>query len=218
PSFNDPTAFIYNNDRAGLSDPYTWGRSEFDRRQNFVAFYAYDLPAFHGRGVARLFLNRWQIGGITQLRSGMPLDIQGFIGNGRPDIVGPFHRFDPRRVRIFVINGTPITGNFLFDPTVFSDVDPNSHLGLGNLGRNVFDGPGLNLTSVSIVKRNQIHETQQLEVRADITNVFNHANFDSSSVGLNSGGTNSSPNGSVLGQVQYALPGRSIQLSVKYKF
>src|SRR5262249_9034732 len=43
-------AFPPDQDIAGISDPYSWARSQFDRRQNFVVFYAYDLPAFEGRG------------------------------------------------------------------------------------------------------------------------------------------------------------------------
>src|SRR5262249_5380675 len=119
----------------------TRGRAtEFDRRQNFVAFYAYDPPAFKGRGLKRLLLNRWQVGALTQLRSGSPIDITGSGDNFRPDFVGPFERFGPRHDRTFVFNGTPVVGNFLFNPNAFkTPARP-----LGTLGRNVFDGPGFN--------------------------------------------------------------------------
>jgi hypothetical protein len=211
PTFDNTATFSFANDLAGFSEPYAWGRSEFDRKHAFVAFYAYDLPTYRGRGLAGLFLNRWQIGGITQLRSGRPLDIQGTSLNGRPNIVGPFRRLDPRQLSTFTIDGTPVKGNFLFDPTVFSDVDPNSRVGSGNLGRNVFSGPGLNLTSFSIAKRSRIYDSQEIEIRADVTNVFNHTNFDPNSVSTKKGVFQ-------FGQVQSALPGRDIQLSIRYKF
>src|SRR5262249_40477568 len=145
------------------------------------------------------------------LRSGMPLDIQGLSLNGRPDIVGPFRRLDPRRVSTFVVDGTPVRGNFLFDPTAFGSVGPNSRERTGNLGRNVFSGPGLNLTSLSIVKRSRIRDRQEIEVRADATNVFNHTNFDHNHVGTNKVFWD-------FGQVHAVLPGRNIQLSVRYRF
>jgi len=212
PLFEKGLGTSFSNDLAGFSDPYAWGRSEFDRRHTFAAFYAYDLPEYKGARVIRLFLNRWQIGGITQLRAGMPLDLQGPSLNGRPDVVARFRRLDPRRISTFVIDdGAPVRGNFLFDPTAFSNVDPNSPSGLGNLGRNVFSGPGLNLTSLSIVKRSRVADSQEIDVRADITNVFNHTNFRPDQVVTNKANL-------LFGQVYGALPARNIQLSVRYKF
>src|SRR5262249_15258940 len=114
PTF-DNTSF--SSDLAGFSDPYAWGRSEFDRRQTFVAFYAYDLPTHSGGRMARIVLNGWQIGGITQLRSGRPLDMQGISLNGRPNIIGPFRKLDPRDS--FLFQGHPVRGNYLFDPASF---------------------------------------------------------------------------------------------------
>src|SRR5262249_17828726 len=51
PTFDNTPTNPFSNDLAGFSDPYAWGRSEFDRRQTLAAFYAYDLPAYRGRGV-----------------------------------------------------------------------------------------------------------------------------------------------------------------------
>jgi len=211
PTF-DNTSFStsFSSDLAGFSDPYAWGRSEFDRQQAFVAFYAYDLPTHSGGRMARMLLNGWQIGGITQLRSGRPLDIQGISLNGRPNIVGPFRKLDPRRNTVAFYKGFPVWGYHLFDPASFDNPDPNSPQPIGNLGRNVFSGPGLNLTSLSIVKRSQLSDRQELELRADVSNAFNQTNFDPNSVNTSTG--------YFLGQVQGALPGRAIQLSIRYKF
>src|SRR5262249_44668853 len=133
PSFDETTGLGFN-DLAGFSLPYVWARSQYDRRQNFIAFYAYDLPAVRLRGALGLLLNRWRITGATEFRSGTPMDLLSFSINGRPDIVGPYRRFDPRHVRTFVINGTPVTGNFFFDPTAFRDpVGTSSSPSAGNL-------------------------------------------------------------------------------------
>jgi hypothetical protein len=208
PSYDETVGY---NDVAGGTSPYDWARSQFDRRQNLVAFYAYDLPAVRIPGLWGALFNRWQIAGATQLRSGMPMDILGYSGNYRPDIIGPFRRFDPRQVHTFVLDGTAVTGNFLFDPTVFRNPETTSlRLPPGNLGRNVFDRPGVNLTSLSIAKRNRIGDSQLIELRADITNAFNHANFIISETAVY---FSQDPAGFL-----YAFPGRSIQLSLKYKF
>jgi hypothetical protein len=213
PNFYTKINGTLTNDIAGLSDPFSWARSEFDRRHNLVAFYAYDLPAPGNTGLLGAVLKGWQIGGITQLRSGMPIDISAFSANLRPDITGPFQRLDPRLVHTFVFDGYSVTGNFLFNPTVFRQ--PPAHNVItprpGNLGRNVFDGPGINSTSLSIVKHTYIRESQQIEIRADVANAFNHAVFDPYFVGSSVGSYD-------FGLVSAALPGRSIQISVKYKF
>jgi hypothetical protein len=211
PTYDNTPQYHFTNDIAGLSQPYAWARSEFDRRHNFAALYAYDLPRYRGGGIAGLLLNGWQIGGITQLRSGMPLDIQGVSLNGRPNIVGPFRRLDPRHVSQFIVKGFFLGGHLLFDPTAFSAVDAKLPLGLGDLGRNVFSGPGLNVTSLSILKRNRIRDGQEIEIRADVTNAFNQINWDPTAVETNFGSA-------FFGQVVRALPARNIQLSIKYKF
>ncbi|HYL98523.1 MAG TPA: hypothetical protein VEZ90_06170, partial [Blastocatellia bacterium] len=168
--------------------------------------------------------NRWGVGGVTQLASGIPIDIGeiSFVDDGsiaflRPDLIGVYHQLDPRRVRTFVVNGRPLQGNFFYDPTAFLPTFP----GAGNLGRNVFSGPGINLTSLSIIKRTQLRGSQLLELRADVTNLFNHANFAPPNQSPSTGGTSiqlAAPTLSSTGQVFLAGPGRHIQLSVRYRF
>jgi hypothetical protein len=157
-------------------------------------------------------LNGWRISGITELRSGMPMPITlstdpavNSLGD-RPDFVGPFVRFNPRSFQSLTTDGTKQTGHFLFDPNAFGDPGRNKQ---GTLGRNVFDGPGLNLSSVSLAKRFPIRDTHHIAVRADIRNVFNHANFQVPFLGL------TDPQ---FGQVTSAAPGRNIQLSLRFDF
>lgn len=98
-----------------------------------------------------------------------------------PDIVAPFRKLDPREVHTFVLpSGEEVTGNFFFDPTVFEAVVPQgpAEARLGNLGRNVFSGPGICNVDVSLGKRFQVADSQQIDFRADLQNVFNHAEFN----------------------------------------
>jgi hypothetical protein len=165
-------------------------------------------------------LNGWGISGITEFRSGLPMDINQSLDTtltgrylvGNPDFVGPYIRLDPRKYQTIVVDGVPQTGNFFFNPNAFQAVAVNDYkqARAGTLGRNVFDGPGLNLWSVSIVKRFRISEPHQIVFRSDIRNVFNHANFQTPSLRANDSFT--------FGQVSLAAPGRNVQISLRYSF
>ena len=48
---------------------------------------------------------------------------------------------------------------------------------IGNLGRNAIHGPTLSQFDLTAQKRFPIHEQVNLEFRAEIYNLFNHANF-----------------------------------------
>lgn len=212
-------------DSNSITNPFRWGRSSFDRRHNAVITYQYELPSPVKKGALGMVLSGWQIGGITELRSGLPMDI-GQLGDttltgaviserGSLDFVGPYRRLDPRQLNTFIFGNSPVTGHFFFDPTAFREVVITNYTDArpGNLGRNVFDGPGINLTSMALVKRLRITESNSLILRADVRNVFNRAHFDMPSVV-----SNFTLISSRFGQVTTAAPGRNIQLSLKYNF
>ena len=49
---------------------------------------------------------------------------------------------------------------------------------IGNLGRNVLRGPSQSNIDFSVGKRFPLNESRGLEFRADVFNLFNHANQD----------------------------------------
>ena len=59
-----------------------------------------------------------------------------------------------------------------FDTSVFAPVAR-----FGNLGRNVVIGPTFNNTDFSITKTTKLNERFRLQLRAEIFDLFNHANF-----------------------------------------
>jgi hypothetical protein len=196
--------------------PFEWARSAFDRRHNFVVSYTYDFPVTKRGGLVGGVLNGWQIGGITQFRSGSPMEITQFADStltartaqGNPDLIGPYRRLDPRQRQTIIVNGVPQTGNFFFDPSAFRVVNP-SQARAGTLARNVFDGPGVNQWAASIIKSTSISEAHRIEIRADINNLFNHAQFFTPETFVDF---------SDFGRVSSAAPGRTVQLSVRYSF
>jgi hypothetical protein len=137
------------------------GLSDYDARHRFVISGLYELP-FKGNQL----VEGWQFSTIVQSQSGNPVNIvvnnAGFTGTNntvRPNVTGPI-----------AILGTP---NRWFDIAPF--VVPVGRF--GSLGRNVVIGPGFNNTDVSLIKRTKLTETQLIEFRWEVFDVFNHANF-----------------------------------------
>jgi outer membrane receptor protein involved in Fe transport len=210
--------------------PERWARSNYDRRHNFVLSYTYEIPRTTRDGFVGQLVNGWQLGGIWQVRSGLPLEIQQFVDPtltngsrpGIPDLVGPFIRFDPRRFQTIVFHGVPVSGNFLFDPNAFQAVptDDPTKARPGTLGRNLFDGPGLNLWDMTINKKFRVTESQSIEFRADIRNLFNHALFDAgfdTTVPTEADDVSFSQFGQVTSS-GVGVGGRQIQFSLRYTF
>jgi len=176
------------------------GLSDFDARHRIVFSGIYELP-FHGNQ----FTEGWQFGAIVQSQSGNPVNIvvnnttfTGINNTVRPDVTGPV-----------AILGTP---NRWFDIAPF--VVPVNRF--GNLGRNVVIGPGFNNTDFSVIKRTKLTETQLIEFRWEVFDLFNHANFGQP--GRVVGTTN-------FGQITNTRFGtgdsgssRQMQFALKYKF
>ncbi len=175
------------------------GLSDFDARHRFVISGIYELP-FRGNQL----VEGWQLSTIVQSQSGNPVNIvvnnATFTGTNntvRPDVTGPVE-----------ILGTV---ERWFDPTPF--VVPVGRF--GNLGRNVVIGPGFNNTDFSVIKRTKLSESQLIEFRWEVFDLFNHANF----------GQPQRVVGATLGQItntRFATgdsgSSRQMQFALKYKF
>jgi outer membrane receptor protein involved in Fe transport len=189
------------------------GRSMFDARNRLVISYNWNLPFWnHPQNWYQHVLGNWQANGITTFMSGTPFtvydsqdvslqggapEISGFSSN-RPDLVG-----DP--------NSGPRTPQEWFNVSAFQRLDPVAQAGqFGNEGRNVVQGPGYQQWDFSLFKDIPLfRESKRLQFRAEFFNVFNHANFRLPDSDI------SSPN---FGQIQEALPGRLVQLALKFLF
>lgn len=136
------------------------GLSDFDARHRAVLSAIYDLP-FR----ANQIVDGWQFALTLQSQSGSPINIvtsnstvNGIANTLRPDAAGPIN----------------IAGEVerWFDTAVFTPVAR-----FGNLGRNVIIGPRFNTTDVAVIKRIDLSERTHLELRAEVFDVFNHANL-----------------------------------------
>ena len=185
----------------------------FDRKR-FKAVSDYDLtnyvslsgswglpsPKTWGSG-AGLLLSGWTLQPIFSYRSGEPLDITAQLSRNRTapgpsavgdqnlvraNLVSPITYFDPHLSQSF----SGRTGNYFFDPNVFSRADLTatpaqgfdpvnnpSQRTYGTLGRNAFRGPTRTNLDVSVAKRTSIDERRTLEFRADMFNALNRPLF-----------------------------------------
>jgi Carboxypeptidase regulatory-like domain/TonB dependent receptor len=189
-----------------------YGRSMFDARHRFVASYEWNLPFWsHGQNWYQKALGNWQVNGIVTLMTGTPFtvytdtdvslqgsapEISGFSSN-RPDLVG-----NP--------NNGPRTVQEWFNTAAFQQLNPVTQAGqFGNEGRNVVQGPGLADWDFSAFKSFSITESKSLQFRAEFFNFLNHPNFRLPDNDI------SSP---TFGEISEALPGRQIQLALKFLF
>jgi hypothetical protein len=147
------------------------GLSDFDARQRFVISGIYLLP-FHG--------NRWKDGWQTSLvetaQTGNPLNfhistttLTGGLTTVRPNVTGPVTAgYTP------AYNLSASAVGYIQNPQVFFD---QGATGFGTLGRNVVTGPGFQNLDFSLFKNTRLWEGGSLEIRADVFDIFNHANF-----------------------------------------
>lgn len=192
--------------------PAEYGRSMFDARNRFVISYQWQLPFWnHPQNWYQHVLGGWQLNGISTFMSGTPFtvydstdvslqgsapEISGFSSN-RPDVVG-----NP--------NNGPRTPQEWFNTAAFQQLNPTTQAGqFGNEGRNIVQGPGLQEWDFSAFKNIPIRESKSLQFRAEFFNIFNHANFRLPDNDI------SSP---TFGEISESLPGRQVQLALKFYF
>jgi outer membrane receptor protein involved in Fe transport len=151
-----------------------WGPAFHDVRHNFVISATYELPVGKGRayswgGPLDAILGGWNIGGIFQARSGLPVTVndsrarsqQGDRGAERPNCVG-----DP-------VPSDQSISHWL-------DINAFQMVPLGTFGNwpvGVARAPGYAIMDVMIGKRVNIGGPRYGEIRVEAFNVLNHPSF-----------------------------------------
>ncbi len=205
------------------------GNSDHDVRHRYVMTYLYELPWMKNRrGALGMIAGGWGVSGVTTFQTGLVFDITETTdrclcdsSGQRPDFVGGNVRFyDPRSTS--AVSGRP---NSWFDGTgggsptasanpffrrVGSGTSYESGAGrFGNLGRNLFHGPGINNWDIAVFKNFRVTERQNLEFRTEYFNAFNHTQF------LNPAAQISSVN---FGRITTTRDPRILQFSLMYAF
>jgi hypothetical protein len=200
-------------------DPYDYHRldgiSAFDLKHNFVVSYNYDLP------LARLWRpNRltsgWALSGITRFATGVPVTFASFGDNYLVQVQNngvnatsiDMPNYDGTG---FKINRDPRSGEPFFNTAAFT---PNALGTEGNSKRRMFYGPGIDNFDMALHKVTKLSESRSLELRLEMFNVLNHAQF----FGGNSVDGNIGNQGSTFGFVTKAADPRIGQIAAKFWF
>jgi outer membrane receptor protein involved in Fe transport len=171
---------IYQN---AYSPAVNYGLSDFNAADTLIGQVVYELPFGTGRqfalhGVAEQILGGWRVSSVTQWHTGTPYTpvIQNSVGEGidpgldsslsagstlYPEVIGNPKVSNPTRHEWFnpAAYANPAYGTF------------------GDSGRNNLIGPRFFNADFSVAKRFSYRERFNLEVRADMFNVFNHVNY-----------------------------------------
>jgi hypothetical protein len=172
---------------SATTDPFNFaldkGDSDLDRRHMFVSNAVYELPSFKNRGsLVSAILGNWQINGIVTLLSGIPLDVTtGLSGN-----YFGLNSGAPGGFRPDLVPGVPIylhgaDHTVYLNPAAFKAPAPGQ---FGNLRRGFVRQPGLKNVDFSVAKNWKVKEKYGIQFRAEMFNLFNHANFNGFDPGL----------------------------------
>jgi Carboxypeptidase regulatory-like domain/TonB dependent receptor len=196
--------------------------SDQDIRHNFVLDIGYDLAFSRWFGNAPKWIaDGWQFNSITQARTGFPVNVTRTGGT-----FGGFALRPNLRPGVDTRCPNYNVPNCQFNINAFVDPGPGV---FGNLGRNALRGPGFAQVDFSVGKNTRLTEKTALNLRMDIFNLFNKANFADPSGGLVQGDANSirptaffgqsiSTVGNQLGGLLGAGGPRQIQLSARFTF
>jgi len=184
---------------------FNYAPSDFDQRHILTLNYIYDVPGlgrkWNNRGV-RLLFDNWQISGTSSFVGGKPKNITvGYtagtatITAGQPCPAGSFQTSATVCTMISDFTGGQVNArpNVLCDPmSGVSGSDsagtpyvinkgcfaPPTALGqIGNMGRNFVRMPNIFNNDLAFFKNIPIGEKRELQLRWEIYNVFNRANF-----------------------------------------
>ncbi len=205
-----------------------WGLSTFDQRHTLVINGRYQLPwdKSLNRAFTKALFGGWALNGIFSASSGQPFNINTGFNNSRnndsqqsdrPDLAPGFSNNPISGVTAGcqgVTAGQRVgTPDLWFDPCAFVLQTAGT---LGNLGRNTVIAPGFQNIDTTLVKTTVIRERINLEFRAEVFNLFNHANFQlPARTVFNSNGTRTGAAGVIS---TTAGNNRQIQLGLKLNF
>ena len=195
---------IYQN---AYSPAVNYGPSDFNAADTLTGQVVYQLPFGSGRlfalhGVADQILGGWRVSSVLQWHTGTPFTpvIQNSVAEGidpgldsslsagstlYPEVVGNPHVSNP-------------THHEWFNPAAYANPAYGT---FGDSGRMNLIGPRFFNADFSVGKKFSYREKVNLEIRADMFNVFNHVNYANpdANVGYINGGLADTTSGTITG-------------------
>jgi hypothetical protein len=198
------------------------GSSAFDIRHRIVASAVYTPPLGKGQdymnhGVAAAILGGWQVSPLVQWQTGVPMTatLSGNYSNTNDAVARPNMTASP--------NGhAPHKVTEWFDTSVFQVPVASGKTGatytFGNEPRGAITGPGLTDVDLSLVRRIQVKEWFNTELRFEAFDIFNHPNWAAPNLVADGGSSFGTINSTVTQQNQTGGDKRSLQFAVKVTF
>ncbi|MBM3740555.1 MAG: carboxypeptidase regulatory-like domain-containing protein [Acidobacteria bacterium] len=185
------------------------GLGSMHRAHVFTTAFSYSLPVGRSQpllnalpAVAQAVLGGWQVAGILTLQTGSPFNV-GMAG----DVANCACTNRPNRLA----NGNLSRGERniqrWFDIGAFAVAPSFTH---GNAGRNILIGPGIQNLDVALLKNFRVKDRSTVQVRWEMFNSLNHANFGFPAAAVNVP--------AVAGRISSALDPRIMQFSLKWLF
>lgn len=162
------------------------------------------LASRHFRSLDNAFIGGWQLGLISQLNSGFPINLTSGldnsltgIGGDHPDVVGNYTA--PHNSKADSIA-------HWFNQAAFKQ---NAIGTFGTLGAGTLRGPGDMTFNLNIQKNFLFAERYGLELRSSLYNAFNHTNLGNPTTGLTSAN---------FGKITSSADPRVIEFGVRLKY
>ncbi len=216
--------------------------SDFNITHNLTVNYLWNIPTGSLTGPRAWLAKGWQLGGVAQIRSGLPFTVliggdplglsnsapfaypNRLTGSGCGAPVNPQSGYNSYlKTNCFALPILPAAQASLCNPGSFANAAAPAPAGqvycqnlLGNGSKNDVYGPGLIDFDFSAVKDTQIGERMKLEFRAEMFNVFNRANFNPPLVNNVVFNQDGSTNGSPLDST--STTSRQVQFALKVIF
>lgn len=197
---------------AETSNPYNLsfdhGLSDFDRTHIFNASAVWEIPYLKDskNWLIKETVAGWQISGLIQLQSGLPLNVTDGqdishtgIGLDRPNVVGnPVLSSSRSRAA---------KAARYFNTAAYAYQAVGT---FGNSQRNSLFGPGYEDVDLALMKNFRVTETTRFQFRGEAFNLLNRVNFSNPDGKLSDGAN--------FGRITAASDPRLIQLALKFYF
>lgn len=161
------------------------GLSAYDVPRKLTIIGLWQMPFFR-RGLPSRLLGGWQLSGFAILEAGQPIDITNNASWPNGDFNGDGLNQDRPNAPSSTINTSWGRSDYLrgiLQASNFPKPVPGTD---GNLGRNVYRGPGFAQVDLSVAKRFTLAEGLSLQLRMDAFNAFNRVNLNNPVTDLNS--------------------------------
>ena len=173
-----------------------YGNSDYDVRHAFSGFLSYALPYWGG---PKRLTKGWEFDTGFNFHGGVPFTVASSSnpsGNGEGNDRAQLQVADPFKGVSHAIVSSSGGSKYVqwFSPTAFADAAPGTY---ATTRRNQFNNPGYYDFDLAIVKNTAITERVSAQLRADIFNLFNHANL--SPLGVLSNASEKGTIGSTVG-------------------